>query len=467
MMAALQPAVNDARGWEMQADPLADDTIARILGPYDGAGGAGDTAGMWAAIGIVNRQLAQWQANGQLAKWQADADVPAFIAAALQDYLRSGLALPAWASAARIERAETLFFDMSMMSCALLFCASLPECYVLPDLSGVLHVAGQLEAHTDYRVRATAAMIFPVMMKGGLTGADGGGVAQTLKVRLIHATIRHLILRGSPAAAIAAGTALAPLPAEGASLHQTLYAHGWDVAADGLPCNQQELAYTLLTFHYIYLRGLRRLGLGLSESDERAYLHAWNVMGHVLGIDSALMVESMAEAGQLFARMQARGRSQSWLPDPRPALGAALMQTMENEIPLRLLKAFPVLLTRYLCGPETAADLGITGRVSLLSRVVFALFMGITRAIDSLMRLFLPEFSICRMLTRVVGYRFTVKVLMDQTRPLKLPAALLNQMNATVRNWHEDPKAPRWMNAVEARLSGRRAQQAAQGSQPC
>ena len=461
----------DARSWELQADPLADDTIARILGPHEGADACA-TAGLWDTIAIVNRQLAQWQTNGQLAAWQADADVPAPVAAALQDYLRAGLALPPWADAARIARAETLFFEMSMMSCTLLFCASLPECYVLPDLSGVLHVAGQLEAHTDYRIRATAAMLFPVMMKGGLTGADGGGVAQTLKVRLIHATIRHLILRGSPAAALrqrAAGLAAAipALPAQGASLHQSLYAHGWDIAADGLPCNQQELAYTLLTFHYIYLRGLRRLGLGLSAADEQAYLHAWNVMGHVLGIDSALMAESMADADQLFARLQAHGRKQSWLPDPRPSLGAALMQTMENQIPLRVLKPFPVLLTRYLCGPEVSADLGLTGRVSLLSRAVFVVGMGATRAFDTVVRLFVPEFSICRMLTRVVGYRFTVKILMDQTRPLKLPAVLLNQMNSTVRDWQHDPKAPAWVNAIETRLSGRQPRPAVQESQPC
>ncbi|HAV36684.1 MAG TPA: DUF2236 domain-containing protein, partial [Massilia sp.] len=94
---------------------------------------------------------------------------------------------------------------MSVLSCTLLFCASLPECYVPVDLASVLHSAGQLERHTDYRVRATAAMIFPVMLRGGLTAPDGGGVAQVLKVRLIHATIRHLIMRGHPAAAVGGG----------------------------------------------------------------------------------------------------------------------------------------------------------------------------------------------------------------------------------------------------------------------
>lgn len=448
----------------LRADPLADGTIAAIL---DGHAG-----GQWEAIAIVNRLLAQWQTNADVRDWRAPADAPPAIGAALQSYLAAGRALPAWADAARIARAEQVFFDMSMMSCSLLFCASLPECYVVPDLAGVLHVAGQLEAHCDYRVRSTAAMIFPVMMRGGLTSPEGGGIAQILKVRLIHATIRHLILRGAPARADngAADAAARPLPAlAGPSRHvyDTLHLHGWDVAAHGVPCNQEELAYTLLTFHYIFLRGLRRLGLGLPQRDEEAYLHTWNVVGHVLGIEDGMLVHGMAQAEASFGAMQARGRQSPYLPDPRPALGAALVQAMQDQIPLRLLKPFPVLLTRYLCGDAARRDLALDQRVNLLSRLLFAAGMGLARAVDSVVRLALPGFSICRMMTRIVGYQFTVKFLMNQTRPLKLPPSLLNQVGHTVRDWGDDPQAPRWLNALEARLAGRRARRNAEGRQPC
>jgi hypothetical protein len=47
-------------------------------------------------------------------------------------------------------------------------------------------------------------------------------------------------------------------------------------------------------------------------------------------------------------------------------------------------------------------------------------------------------------------------VLMDQTRPLKLPEALLNQMGAMTGQWHVDPKAPGWINKVEHMLTGRK-----------
>jgi hypothetical protein len=284
-------------------------------------------------------------------------------------------------------------------------------------------------------------------------------VAQALKVRLIHATIRHLILRGAPGQALASGAAVAPLAPRGPSLQQTLYAHGWNSAQLGLPCNQQELAYTLLTFSYVFLMGLRRLGLGLPQADEEAYLHAWNVLGHLLGIERGLMADDMDHAKALFEAAQALAPGQLRTPDPRPPLAAALIRTLQRYIPLRLLKPFPVLLMRRLCGQPASAALGLDGHVAWLPRALFALGMAATRALDAAVRVFVPGFSIARLVGRILGYRLSVALLMDQTRPLKLPDALLDQVAGVVRSWHSDPKAPGWMNALERRFTGRAHEQ--------
>ena len=322
---------------------------------------------------------------------------------------------------------------------------------MIPDLSSVLHTSGQLEQNAEYRIRSTAAMIFPVMMHGGLS-QRGAGVAQVLKVRLIHATIRNLILHGSPQDAVkqllAGGSgqvAAQALPVGGGrqAMFKTLYARGWNLQGDGLPCNQEELAYTLLTFGYVFLRSLRRLGIGLRPADEEAYLHAWNVVGHILGIDRALMVDTMDQGQALMARMQARGRAEPVQPDPRPALGRALMQTMENSLPWSIVKPFPELMTRYLCGRDTANDLGLTQPVPWPSALLFWGVLLIARAIDTLLRMVLPRFSIVRTLTRILGYHFMSRVLMSQTRPLQLPTELLNQVDDVVHSWSDDPPRPR------------------------
>ena len=456
--------------------------MAAIIGPWAVLAATASAAEListhathWQAIKQANALMATWTSNATISAWQAPqgmAEDP--IVLALTAYLHEGKTLPDWVNHSKIARAEALFMEHGALSCLLLFCASLPECYVVPDLAAVLHVAGQLEQHTEYRIRSTAAMIFPVMMRGGLTDADGAGVSQTLKVRLIHATIRNLILRSNPEQSVQAlqdalmskidtqdAATLAVVPVLAAlsgstNMHQALFAHGWKIGQDGLPCNQEELAYTLLTFSYVFLRGLRTLGLGIKAADEDAFLHAWNVMAHVLGIQRELMPQTFDEAKVMFNEMQARGLADTTIPDgtdPRPKLGQALMKTMEDVIPWRIVKPFPTLFTRYLCGAVTAKMIGINGRVSWFSQMLFAILMGTVRAIDATVRLVLPEFSISRFISRVVGYQMMAKFLMDQTRPLKLPTHLLESVANMMSVWSDDPKAPKWVNKLEDRFT--------------
>lgn len=455
--ADVQPWPLDAMG--RQADPLADETVARIVGPWPGGAGtagAPPAAGM-ARLAQATRSMGQWRFNGELSGWTPeDPGTDEAVSAALRDYLARGSALPPWADAAKIARAEDIFMSEGPLSCTLLFCASLPQCYVLPWLAEVLHIAGQLEANTEYRIRQTAAMIFPVMMKGGLTDPKGSGVAQVLKVRMVHATIRHLILHGNPEE-VERDIPRAPHPGPAATVHEALLAHGWNVRDGDLPCSQFELAYTLLTFGYVFLKGMRTMGLGLPREDEEACLHTWNVMGHVLGMRPELMVHTMDEAEALFARMQAFGRAHTVAPDPRPALGEALMGAMAAAIRIPVVRQLPVPMTQWLIGAQASRDIGIGDRAAWPVRLLFNAGRLAIGCVDGIGQLFAPGFSLSRVLTRVVGYHLLSRFLLDQTRPIGLPEHVLNPLRATVAGWDEDERAPSWLNWLEDRLTTRGA----------
>ncbi len=434
----------------MVADPLADMAVAQLVGRWTDDGRVtGEGA---ARLAQVNRLMADWTHNaglvpdGTVLPGNEDQSVPAV----LTRYLAQGQGLPDWADRQKIARAEAIFMEHGPLSCTLLFCSSLPECYVMPQLAEVLQIAGQLEKHTEHRIRQTAAMVFPVMMKGGLTDPDGSGVAQVLKVRLIHATIRHLILRGDPSH-VRGQVARRAAPDLSVGLHTALSNHGWNVDAQGLPCNQLELAYTLLTFSHSFLQGMRTLGQGLPPEDEEAYLHAWNVMGHVLGVRRELMAWNMDEAQALFARMQAQGPLLPGQTDPRPPLGQALVAAMARTIRLPVLRDLPVPLTRWLIGPDTAARIGIHGHVSWATRFVFQAGRMLVAVTDGVVGLVQPGFSLSRLFTRVVGYHFLTRFLMDQTRPLALPDRVLAPMGELVAGWGHDHRAPGWANRLEDR----------------
>lgn len=445
------------------ADPHADETVAAILGPWTGDA---ETAERLHRIDELNAVIRTWQDNAGVAAWRSDAlHAAPGMGEALQRYVTAAQSLPPWADRDRIARAETMFMDYGVLSVTMLFCASLPQCYVVPDLAAVLHATGQLEERAEHRIRTTGAMIFPVMMTGGLTLPIGSGIAQILKVRLIHATVRNLMLRASPAAAVTAlrsangGADLIPPLARaqpGDSMQHALHVHGWDLKACALPNNQEELAYTLLTFSYVFLRSLRCLGIAFTPTQEEDYLHTWNVAGYFLGIRRELLVDTMDQAAALFARMQARGRADCARrpgPDPRPQLGDALMGAMKSVVPAGPFKSFPVLLTRRLIEPASSRDLGLDGRVSWLSRVLFSMLMGTALGVDAVARLVFPDFSISRLITRAIGYRLTCALLMNQTRDLSVPANLRPGIRALIAGWGDDSKASRWMNFLEDRMT--------------
>ncbi len=446
-----------------RADPLADGVIDEVFG---GVNHIDAIDGGWQRrlerIRAVNNVLSTWTTNAAVWNWHGDHQLrEAGIADPLERFVAATRNLPDWADTGLLERAEVFFEENGALPVAILFCASLPECYVLPDLSLVLQATAQLEAHTEYRIRATGSMIFPLMMRGGLTSGEGAGVAGVLKVRLIHAMIRHLILRDSPerlleamrtqsgtAGVVAANTSLAD-----GKMYGTLLSHGWQLDEEGMPCDQEELAYTLLTFSYVCLRSMRKLGVPATPIDEAAYLHLWNVMAHFLGVDERLMISDFESGERLFAQIQARGRTR-WLQtppveDPRPALGQALMRAMEGLLGDGVVRHFPVLMTRYLCGPVNARDIGVVDRAPPLARIAFFSAMAVAKLVDRLLRILSPQFSICRLLARVLGYRVIMSFLMKQTRPLNLPASLGQRGLDVVAKWGNDPRASGWVNRVE------------------
>lgn len=475
---SLPPPVYDPAAMRYHADPLADATVAAIVGTWQLPAGESNLQTLLALNGdrllhlnAATALMNSWTSNAAIVDWTPPSDSTAapHVVAALRQYLNAGHALPTWADPDKIALGENVFTGHGPLSVMSLFCASLPDCYVQPKASAVLQISGQLTTNADYRIRSTAAMVFPVMLRGGMTTGEGLGVAQTLKVRLIHATIRNLILHGTPEAMINAvipptstATADGQLMTTAAAMpmHSAFLASGWNVARDGLPNNQEQLVFTLLTFHYVFLRALRTLGIGLRQADEEAYLHCWNVVGYVLGIEPRWMPSTYADAEKLFVEIQTGCLADHVYPggtDARPALTGALIDYMRASIPFKVVKPFPALLTRYLCGSTVADALGVSNKQSLISRMLFALLMVICRLIDGTVRLVLPQFSLSRMFSRVVGYHLLTKFLMDQTRPLKLPTHLLEQIRATVATWDDDPKAPNWVNRVEDRMTVRGA----------
>ena len=328
----------------LEGDPVADSVVAAIF-PHG-------------EVGRVNSLLTRLIRNDGI----PSSDLPPEVASYLADSAR----LPSWADPEKIRAGEELFVEFGITSTVLLSCASLPECYVMKNGIHVLWLTQKLEDHVRRRVLETAQMIMDVMSPGGLAPA-GRGIRSAQKVRLLHATIRHLIL----AEESESGTPEVPR-----GFADVLQRHRWDPAL-GHPVCQEDMAYTLMTFSYVGVRGLEDLGAELTDHQKDCYIHCWNVVGHVMGIRDELLPRDHREARQLFGTIQARQGGET---EEGRRMTAALLGFVESLFP-RPLRSVPHLLMRELLGDRTADLLDIPS-VGGLQRLVQRSLLTVWRWID-------------------------------------------------------------------------------------
>jgi len=420
----------------LDTDPLADQTVAALLRLRPGPAGLRE----------LEQALRLPLRNGDLLDAQALAASPldAERLAVLQAYFARAGRLPEWADAGLIELAGAHFRRHGSTCSIVLFCASLPEVYAYSGITEVLHSSQRLEQQAEARIRSTAQLVLPIMLAGGLCDPAQSGAASVAKARLIHALVRHQLLRGEPAARLAELGPQGSLPAQPlppqARPFETMAAHGWNLAGNGLPCNQREQAYVILCFSHVLVRSLRRLGLAMNPEEERACFHAWNVVAHLMGVRDEWLVWDAATAQARFEALQGPELQARAGADPRPAHAQALLQTMSQVIPNRLCRRFPELLMRRLCDRPTLKALGQTGLAPLGPGLLFGLAMGAAQLGDRLARLRGRPAWAVESVIDLLGDRFITDI-------LRLDLAQLRSAmgkNAPAR-WHQ------WLRRLLAR----------------
>jgi hypothetical protein len=119
----------------------------------------------------------------------------------------------------------------------------------------------------------------------------------------------------------------------------------------GTPINQEDLAGTRMSFSYVFSEPMRRLGVRVPAKDVEAYLHLWNVIGHLLGVRDELLVHDIADATALVDTIRRRQFEAS--PEGQE-LTRALLDLMDELTPVHRLDGTIPPLIRHLIGDETA-----------------------------------------------------------------------------------------------------------------
>ncbi|HMO65398.1 MAG TPA: oxygenase MpaB family protein [Verrucomicrobiota bacterium] len=315
-------------GWRQRADPPADAVIAEVYGGPDPQ----------QTIRRVGDLLLRLQRNNDA--------LPPGLPAQLRRFLVEARAPAEAADPRRLRAAQRVFARHPNVMLLLYLGASLPECYVNTGIAAVLGQTQRLVTHTRRRLKETAAFVTAVMLPGGFR-PRGAAVVTALRVRLLHAAIRHLLRQPR---LDAPPPAMAP-PNMAAVWSWTR----WPAGGADAPINQEELACTLLTFGYVTLRSLRRLGLAVSDAEADSFLYGWNVVGQLMGVDDALLPPDLPAAARLFDAIQSARMGGT---KAGQELTAALVDTV-GDATGGLLRDAMIELIRELIGAEKAGLLGL------------------------------------------------------------------------------------------------------------
>ncbi|NOW94291.1 oxygenase MpaB family protein [Mucilaginibacter sp. SG564] len=184
--------------------------------------------------------------------------------------------LPSWANERLMKVGAVFFAQNSEMIMSLLGLLSLPYCYTAANGAMVLYISELIRKQTTKRLYDTALFVWEVM---GPDAFDKSGDAyhQILKVRIMHAAVRYY----------------------------TLQSGKWDDTW-GIPVNQEDMAGTNLSFSLIVIRGLRLLGINISQPDQEAFMHIWAVIGFLTGLDEDVIPENSKMAQQLDIAIKRR-----------------------------------------------------------------------------------------------------------------------------------------------------------------
>ncbi len=178
--------------------------------------------------------------------------------------------VPAWVDRDAIERGGELLFRAGWFG-GLALGTSLVYGYASPGGNKPLVFSGRLTEQAPRRLMETSRFVEATCAPGGLC-RFAEGFAITVKVRVMHAQVRRLLLQSER----------------------------WSTDDWGVPANQHDMGGTALLFSAVPIDSLRKVGFDHTAEEIHLYMQLWRYSGYLMGVDSEVLPTSEREARRLM-----------------------------------------------------------------------------------------------------------------------------------------------------------------------
>lgn len=207
----------------------------------------------------------------------------------------------------------------------ILFFRALPYTYMAEKPANVLRMTKLLETHTERRIFETAQFVFDVMDEGWWE-PDKQGILTAMKVRIMHAAMRHVIL------------------------DENKTGEKWNPEW-GQPISQEDLVATNQVFSLEFFKGMEMLGDQLSSDEQEAWFHTWKTIGKIMGVQDELISKNVDEAWTLQHKIYDhlfRDKTISGI-----SLAKALVETLEH---FHLSNKLVLVMMKHMLADEQFPD---------------------------------------------------------------------------------------------------------------
>ena len=190
--------------------------------------------------------------------------------ASLQKLFKEAETLPEWLDYSAFAPGVRMFHRNSQVILAAFVAGVLIEGFIT-NIAKSFFITGRVRDQGVRRLGQNNRHMIEIFLPGGLY-RDGDGWKLSVRIRLVHAQLRHLLNRSEE----------------------------WDTEAWGTPISAAHLGYAISAFSARLLKHMKTLGAQYNDEEYDSFMAVWRYSGYLMGIPETILFRDADEALRLW-----------------------------------------------------------------------------------------------------------------------------------------------------------------------
>ena len=190
--------------------------------------------------------------------------------ASLRKFFGEAETPPEWLQYSAFAPAVRMFHRNSRVILAAFVAGVLIEGFTT-NIAKSFFITGRVRDQGVRRLGQNNRHMMEIFLPGGLY-RDGDGWKLSVRIRIVHARLRHLLSNSED----------------------------WDAEAWGVPISAAHLGYALSAFSARLLKHMKTLGAVYNDEEYASFMAVWRYSGHLMGIPETILFHDADEALKLY-----------------------------------------------------------------------------------------------------------------------------------------------------------------------